>query len=292
MKTDEQRIPHYIYGYRAKVGKRSGQWKIGCTMQSEWKNRHASHQRGRSSCRLFDRYTKARMREGYSFEEIWEYFQLRVFVCTRRDAEQWERIYTERYDALAPNGFCLMTGMYNGKASEESRRLMSESRKGRTKENNEGVRRTAEKNKGKKHTKERCKNMSNALKGRKGKKLSEETKRKISKALKGKKHTEETKRKMSKARKGKKQPNISKALKGKKQPNVSKALKGKKLSKEHCENISKAKKGKPNLKLKGKRNTKEHCQNISKARKGKPWSSAQRAAHSKRSNNQTQILPL
>ena len=45
-----------------------------------------------------------------------------------------------------------------------------------------------------------CKRLSEA---RKGKKHSEETKRKMSKARKGKKHSEETKRKMSETRKGK-----------------------------------------------------------------------------------------
>jgi group I intron endonuclease len=56
---------------------------------------------------------------------------------------------------------------------------------------------------------------------------------------------------ISEAKKGKKYPNIGKALKGKKRPEISKALLGKKKSKEHCENLSKAKKGIPSSK-KGK----------------------------------------
>ena len=54
---------------------------------------------------------------------------------------------------------------------------------------------------GKHHSEETKKKMSEA---RKGRKLSEETKRKLSEALKGRKCSEETKRKMSEAKKGEK----------------------------------------------------------------------------------------
>ncbi len=110
-----------------------------------------------------------------------------------------------------------------------------------------------------------------------GRKLLEETKRKISKTLKGHKHSEETKRKISKGNKGKKlskeviekvrlanlghivtketRKKISKSHIGIKHTEetkrkISKKIKGRKLSKEHKREISKA--------LKGKSKTKEH----------------------------------
>lgn len=129
--TEEERIPHVIYGYRCKVGHMAGKWKIGCTMQRRKEIRHDAHQKAKSACRLFDRYLRARMREGYSFADVFEYFQLRVFVCTRRDAERWEDIYTDRYKAMTPNGFNLMSGSYNGQQSEETKSLMSKNRKGK-----------------------------------------------------------------------------------------------------------------------------------------------------------------
>ena len=60
-----------------------------------------------------------------------------------------------------------------------------------------------EANKGKKHSEEARKKISEA---HKGKKHSEETKNKISETLKGKKPSEETKKKLSEIRKGKKNP--------------------------------------------------------------------------------------
>ena len=85
------------------------------------------------------------------------------------------------------------------KFSEETRKKMSESRKGK---DNHFY--------GKKHSNETKKKIGEALKGENhpnwGKKLSEETRRKIglanSIALKGKKHSEETIRKMSESMKG------------------------------------------------------------------------------------------
>lgn len=68
--------------------------------------------------------------------------------------------------------------------SEETRKKMSESKKGK---------------KRRPFTEEHKRKMSEA---KKGKKFSEEAKKNISDALKGKKHSEETKRKMSDAKKG------------------------------------------------------------------------------------------
>ena len=116
------REPHIIYGYRSKL---NGKWKIGCTLQRQERKRHSMHMHGKSGCRLFDNYWLARKREGMSFDDVFEYFQLRVFVCSRRDAERWEDIYTNRYNAIKPHGFCLDSGNYCGSRSEETKRLQS-----------------------------------------------------------------------------------------------------------------------------------------------------------------------
>ena len=129
MTEQEERVTHIIYGYRCKLGKKKGQWKIGCTLQGS--TRHYQHTLGQSSCVLFDNYLNARKGEGYSYDDVFEYFQLRVFVCTSREAETWERIYTERYNAVDPHGFCLKPGGYKGALSEETKQKMSKIHKGK-----------------------------------------------------------------------------------------------------------------------------------------------------------------
>tara|TARA_Y100000296_G_C5042526_1_gene190621 strand:- start:2 stop:556 length:555 start_codon:yes stop_codon:yes gene_type:complete len=89
-------------------------------------------------------------------------------------------------------------------------------------------------NKGKKYTEEHKRKLSEAHKGTK---LSEEHKRKIGLAGKGRKNTAETKRKMSEAKKGRKHTEEHRRKN-------SEAKKGKKLSEEHKRKISEALKGK------------------------------------------------
>lgn len=107
-----------------------------------------------------------------------------------------------------------------------------------------------------------------------GKKLSDETKRKISNAHNGIKHTEETKKKLSKLLKGRKawnkgllkelQPRYGKSKTESEKRKIGLASKGRKHTKE-----SKLKIG---LVFKGKKLSKEHKDKISKAMKGcKPW---------------------
>ena len=94
----------------------------------------------------------------------------------------------------------------NAVVSAETRRKMSEAKKGK-KRSAEARKRISEGKKGKKrgpHSEEAKKRMSEAHKGKKRGPLSEEQKRKISEALKGKSKSEETKKKLSEAKKGKK----------------------------------------------------------------------------------------
>ena len=86
--------------------------------------------------------------------------------------------------------------MYGKYHSEETKLKMSESMKGKNAGKNHPLY-------GKHHSEEAKRKMSKKLKGRiswnKGKKLSEETKRKIGEASKGRKHSEEAKRKIGEA---------------------------------------------------------------------------------------------
>lgn len=121
---------YLIYGYHCKVGKKAGQWKVGLTCQSDI--RHKAHRKATSGVRIFDNYLKARFKEGYSFEEVFDYFELAVLDNTLQESELWERIYTDMFDAVMPNGFNLKAGNYKGKNSEESVVLMGNKRKGKS----------------------------------------------------------------------------------------------------------------------------------------------------------------
>ena len=121
-------------------------------------------------------------------------------------------------------------------------------------------RKISEANKGKKLSEEHKKKISISGRGIKKNPRSEETKRKLSEANKGKKNgppSEETKRKIGEANKGKKKGapleetkrKLSEANKGKKRSEeikikMSEAAKGKVFSKEHKRKLSEANKGK------------------------------------------------
>ena len=213
------REPHIIYGYRCKVGSMAGKWKIGCTLQNQKRKnaRHSQHLKAKSGCQMFDNYLSKRLSEGYDFDEVFEYFQLRVFVCTRREAEQWEIIYTNRYNAMKPHGFNLRKGNYSGTMTKEHRQKIAKANSGWNnhswgrKPTEETRRKISNANKGKIKTPEHLAKISKALTGKhhpnRGKKKptrTEEHRINLSKSLKGKwswmkgkKHTEETKRKIS-----------------------------------------------------------------------------------------------
>jgi 5-methylcytosine-specific restriction endonuclease McrA len=109
-------------------------------------------------------------------------------------------------------------------------------------------------------------------KGLRGKKRSEEVRRKMSESQKGKQISIETRKKMSLARTGIK---LSDEIKKK----MRLAHKGKKMSKEHCENISKSKKG-CHIWSKGKKFSKER-RKISESNKGKKHTEETKAKLSK-----------
>lgn len=108
-----------------------------------------------------------------------------------------EQYYIEVFDTLYPNGYNLTEGGDGGIVSEESRKKMSESKKGllsREKHpmlgkhhSDETKHKISEVHKGKHISEEQKKKLSSALKGRtspnKGKPMSEETKKKLSKKV-------------------------------------------------------------------------------------------------------------
>lgn len=107
-------------------------------------------------------------------------------ITTIEDLNVLEIFYIKKYNSFGEFGYNLNTGGNNALASEETKKRMSESGKG--------------KNKGKKRSEETKRRISETNKGRK---LSEKTKRRISEAQSGKKLSEEHKRKISEAQKGK-----------------------------------------------------------------------------------------
>ena len=108
-----------------------------------------------------------------------------------------EQHYINLWNTMAPNGYNLREAGPKGKLSEETKKKMSDGRKG---ENNPFF--------GKKHSDESKNIMSDLHKGDKnhmfGKKHTEESKLKISKTKTGTKLSKETREKQSNAKKGKK----------------------------------------------------------------------------------------
>ena len=155
-----------------------------------------------------------------------------------------EKYYIKLYDTLYPNGYNLSEGGDGVLPSEETRRKMSKSHKGKIPPN-----------KGIPMSEEQKKKLSESLKGRnvwnKGIPMSEEQKKKLSESHKGqippnkgKHHTEESKKKMSESLKGlfsgEKHPMFGKHHTEESKKKISEKQKGKKLSEETRRKMSKA----------------------------------------------------
>jgi len=114
-------------------------------------------------------------------------------IVSAKDYENHKKLYVESLKkrlkgrVVSPEvGKKISKAKTGFKFSEESKKRMSESQKEKTGEKNSFY--------GRKHTEESKKKMSEKAKNRK---VSEETKLKMSKSRKGRKHTEESKKKMS-----------------------------------------------------------------------------------------------
>lgn len=154
----------------------------------------------------------------------WDNFLAETINATPQNQKQLDDLeifYISEFDSFH-NGYNSNEGGHGGKLSEETKRKISNSLKGKPR-SKEAIRKFIKTRTGSHHSEETKRKMSNVVKGEKsymfGKHMSDETKKKISNALiniprpnkvkrkisessLGKHHSIETKLKMSKTRKG------------------------------------------------------------------------------------------
>lgn len=204
--------------YKA-TNKDNGKSYIGQTIKT-MPSRKADHL-SNARCGYYNSYFHKGIRkygeDSFSWEVICECY-------SRKELDDAEMYYIKEYNTLAPNGYNLAIGGGGANGyihTEEGKKRMSESRKGRV-VTEETRKKLSEAHKGKKKSKEARKKMSEYWKGRKqspelvakrveklkGHIVTEEARKKISEgnkgkpgSFKGKKHTEESKKKMSEAAK-------------------------------------------------------------------------------------------
>ena len=186
----------------------------------------------------------------------WNNFQHDIIAnnLTKEAADDLEKLLINKFNTMnSKYGYNLREGGSRGHPSEETRRKMSESKKG-VLLSEETKRKLSTLNKGEnnpnygKHPSEETrKKLSEANKGENnynyGKHPSEETRRKMSESHKGKCLSEETKRKLSEANKGENHPLYGKHLSEETKKKLSEANKGKRLSEETKRKISASTKG-------------------------------------------------
>ena len=188
---------------------------------------------------------------------IYEILEENVFPTFLPDLEV---AYIKKFNTVTPNGYNLTYGGEGGSLSEETRRKISEAQKGkkRCKLSEETCHKISIAKTGYKHTEETRRKMSES---RKGRKPSAETREKMSRAHRGKSFSNETRKKLSLAHNGK-------HLSSKTREKISRAKRGKPLSEEHREKISRAKRGRPGN-HKGKSHSEETREKISRAQRGR-----------------------
>lgn len=233
------------------TNKKNGKAYIGKTTR-DGKTRIQEHLKATSkSSTLLARAVRKHGEENFTWEILHD-----GIIPELLDSYEIEAI--KIHNTLSPTGYNLTEGGTGGIPAKEVCQKMSESRKGQSAWN-------------------------------KGISPSEETKKKISVAMQGennhfygKNHTKEAKEKMSIAHTGKiisKESRDRMSESQKKRPprtaetceKLSRSLQGRKFSKEHCENISIAKRGQPSTGMLGKKHKPESIEQISIAKKGKSW---------------------
>lgn len=141
-----------------------------------------------------------------------------------KHSEETKRKMSERLSGKNNPNYCR-------KVSEETRKKLSESNKGR-KVSEETRKKMSESNKAKRLSEETKKKLSERMRGENnpnyGKKRPKETREKISKAKRGQKPSEESRRKMSESRKGKNNHNYGKNLPEKVKKKLSESNSGEK----------------------------------------------------------------
>jgi group I intron endonuclease len=173
----------------------NGKVYIGQTWQSI-KGRVRCNGHGYNECSYFHNAIKK-----YGWQNVET--EILALCAEQKEADFLEQFYISEYESWKREcGYNLKLGGSHGKHSEESKKKMSDSKKGKV------------------HSEETKKKMSDSKKGtpslRKGAVLSEETKKKMSDSKKGKPsphkgavHSEETKKKMSNDKQGLKRNNSS-----------------------------------------------------------------------------------
>jgi group I intron endonuclease len=171
-----------------------GKVYIGQTIDYDRRLRHYRLLKCKQQPRLYASFVEY----GYSSHKI-----SLIKECSVEELTKWERHFQEMYKSVGSNGLnCILVKdeHFTGGHSEESKKKISESLKGRefSKEHRNNI---SKGNQNRIITEEHRKNLGN---GNRGRKFSDEWKEKMSKARKGSKRSQETKDKMSKAKIGRK----------------------------------------------------------------------------------------
>ena len=182
---------------------------------------------------------------------------------SKEEACRLEKEEIREYDCIAPKGYNLRSGGIPPEFNDETRGRISKALKGR------------------KFSDEHRRKISEAKTGEKGRIHSDETRRKIGDAHRGEKHynygkclTQEHRRKLSKAMSGEKNPNYGKPMSEDQRKKLSEAKRGerhhyygKKLSEEHKQKMSEASKGDKNP-MYGKVFSDDHRRKLSESKRG------------------------
>ena len=175
----------------ARESNRYGYKYIGQSVriQNRWKEHQRELRRGTHRCKHLQNVFNKHGEEHFEYEVI--------EICLTVELTEREQYFLDS----TSNKFntCLAAGSRLGvKASEDSKKKMSESKKGNkyrfgTNQTEEVKKKISESRRGKKHSEETKKKISES---QKGKKPSEETRKKSSEALRGKKPSEENRKKV------------------------------------------------------------------------------------------------
>lgn len=215
----------------------------------------------------------------YGFEN--HLFEI-IHECNHDELNHFEKLYIKEFNSFnSKNGLNLREGGHNSKMSDESKKILSDKKKG-FKHTEDAKEKMSKSSKGKKHTPETLKHMSEI---KKGKKHTEESKKKISESNKGKVVSEEGRKNMSNSQKGlfagEKHPNYGKKMNEEHKEILRKVHTGKSISIEQKKKISESMKGEKNhfygkkhspetiSKMKGRKMTETQRKNISDSKKGK-----------------------
>jgi len=170
---------------------------IGISIHEPEKRRIKAHLSGRGN-QLLASAVKKYGKDAFTYEIL----EANVFD---EFLPELEVAYIAQFNTVAPHGYNLNSGGNHAIPTEETRRKISEERKGENhpffgKTHTAAARRKiSETHKGRKHTTAARRKISEAHKGRK---LTEAHRRKLSESHKGIRHTAATRRKMSEAHKG------------------------------------------------------------------------------------------